>query len=355
MKRKELDAGDKRKAKRRMTVKHLGTKRIETDRLILRRFTVEDAEKMYQNWAGDPEVTKFLTWPTHKDAEVSKAVLTDWVSSYNKEDKYEWCIALKEKDEPIGSIGVVNCNEKVKSMEIGYCIGREYWHQGITSEALVAVMRFLLEEVGADRIEARHDARNPYSGAVMKKCGMRYEGIRIKADWNNSGICDCVLYGYVKGVTEQQPAPGAESPEKPDRLATAEETAVGNTAQSAATEEMADGNAAQSATADQTTADNRTPKNVISDETIEYVGILAKLELSDEEKERAKKDMGEMLDYIDKLNELDTEGVEPMSHVFPVNNVFREDIVTNGDGSEATLANAPEKKDGGFKVPKTIA
>lgn len=88
----------------------------------------------------------------------------------------------------------------------------------------------------------------------------------------------------------------------------------------------------------------RTPKNVISDETIEYVGILAKLELDDEEKERAKKDMGEMLDYIDKLNELDTEGVEPMSHVFPVNNVFREDVVTNGDGSADTLANAPVKK-----------
>ena len=68
-----------------------------------------------------------------------------------------------------------------------------------------------------------------------------------------------------------------------------------------------------------------------------------------------KKDMGEMLDYIDKLNELDTEGVEPMSHVFPVNNVFREDVVTNGDGSADTLANAPVKKDGGFKVPKTIS
>lgn len=94
--------------------------------------------------------------------------------------------------------------------------------------------------------------------------------------------------------------------------------------------------------------------NIISDETIEYVGILAKLELSEEEKEQAKKDMGSMLDYIDKLNELDTAGVEPMSHVFPVNNVFREDEVTNGDDSEATLANAPAKKDGSFKVPKTV-
>ncbi|MDD3251432.1 MAG: Asp-tRNA(Asn)/Glu-tRNA(Gln) amidotransferase subunit GatC [Lachnospiraceae bacterium] len=94
--------------------------------------------------------------------------------------------------------------------------------------------------------------------------------------------------------------------------------------------------------------------NIISDETIEYVGILAKLELSAAEKEEAKKDMGRMLDYIDQLNELDTTGVEPMSHVFPVSNVFREDVVTNGDERDATLANAPEKKDGAFKVPKTV-
>lgn len=94
--------------------------------------------------------------------------------------------------------------------------------------------------------------------------------------------------------------------------------------------------------------------NIISDETIEYVGILAKLALSKEEKEQAKKDMGSMLDYIDKLGELDTEGIEPMSHAFPVKNVFREDIVTNGDMREEILKNAPGEKDGMFVVPRTF-
>ena len=94
--------------------------------------------------------------------------------------------------------------------------------------------------------------------------------------------------------------------------------------------------------------------NKISDETIEYVGILAKLDLSDEEKEAAKKDMGRMLDYSDMLNQLDTEGVEPMSHVFPVHNVFREDVVTNGADRENMLANAPEQRDGAFVVPRTV-
>lgn len=94
--------------------------------------------------------------------------------------------------------------------------------------------------------------------------------------------------------------------------------------------------------------------NVIDDATIEYVGILAKLELSEEEKEAAKKDMGRMLDYIDQLNELDTTGVEPMSHVFSMENVFREDVVTNGDGSEDALKNAPQQKDNMYVVPKTF-
>ena len=94
--------------------------------------------------------------------------------------------------------------------------------------------------------------------------------------------------------------------------------------------------------------------NIITDEIIEYVSILAKLELTDEERRQAAKDMGKMLDYIDKMNELDTSSVEPLSHILPVQNVFREDVVTNGDGSEATLRNAPKEKNTMFMVPKTF-
>jgi aspartyl-tRNA(Asn)/glutamyl-tRNA(Gln) amidotransferase subunit C len=94
--------------------------------------------------------------------------------------------------------------------------------------------------------------------------------------------------------------------------------------------------------------------HLIDDDMIEYVGILAKLELDEKEREEAKKDMGRMLDYIDTLNELDTDEVEPMSHVFPIHNVFRDDVVTNGDDRDNILKNAPEKKDGAFKVPKTV-
>ena len=95
-----------------MTVKDLGTKRLETERLILRRFTLEDAEKMYENWAGDPEVTKFLTWPTHESAEISRQILKEWVAAYDNPEIYQWCIEEKESGEPVGSIAVVSRNEK---------------------------------------------------------------------------------------------------------------------------------------------------------------------------------------------------------------------------------------------------
>ena len=108
-------------------MKDLGTKRLETERLILRRFTLEDAEKMYENWAGDPEVTKFLTWPTHESAEISRQILKEWVAAYDNPEIYQWCIEEKESGEPVGSIAVVSRNEKAQSCEIGYCISRSRW------------------------------------------------------------------------------------------------------------------------------------------------------------------------------------------------------------------------------------
>lgn len=93
---------------------------------------------------------------------------------------------------------------------------------------------------------------------------------------------------------------------------------------------------------------------IIDDETIENVCILAKLSLGEEAKARAKQDMQKMLDYVEKLDELDTDGVEPLSHIFGDENVFRDDVVTNGDNKEAMLANAPKEKEGQYQVPKTI-
>ena len=180
-------------------MKQCGTQRIETDRLVLRRFTPDDAEDMYRNWASDPEVTSYLTWPAHADENVTRSVLADWVRSYGRPDYYQWAITLKENgDHPIGGISAVRVNEAVSSAEIGYCLGRAWWHRGIMSEALKAVMDFFFDQADANRVECRFDPRNPHSGMVMKKCGMRYEGTHRAADRNNQGICDVSWYALLK-------------------------------------------------------------------------------------------------------------------------------------------------------------
>lgn len=179
-------------------MKHTGTKTIDTPRLILRRFTMDDAQPMFDNWASDSEVTKFLTWPPHKDTDVTRAVLSDWIANYDRSDWYQWAIVLKENGtEPIGSISVIRYDDAAEKIHIGYCLGRRWWHRGIMSEALGALIDFLFDEVGAQRIESMHDVNNPNSGGVMKKCGMVYEGTFRRSERNNQGICDVCNYAIL--------------------------------------------------------------------------------------------------------------------------------------------------------------
>lgn len=180
-------------------MKNCGTQRIETDRLILRRYVIEDADAMYKNWASDSEVTKFLTWQPHSSVEVSRGIIENWLKEYSDEKYYQWAIVLKDNgDEPIGDISVGQMNEDISMVHIGYCLGRAWWRRGIMSEALKAVMDFMFDTVEVNRVEARHDPRNPNSGKVMQKCGMKYEGTLRSADRNNQGICDACYYALLR-------------------------------------------------------------------------------------------------------------------------------------------------------------
>ena len=155
---------------------HKGTVTLKTERLTLRKFVDEDVEAAYRNWTSDEAVTKFLRWPAHKDISVTEMVIKDWIKNYENSNYYQWAIVLDEIGEPIGTIGVVEQNDFLNIVHIGYCIGSKWWHQGITSEALTKLIPFLFDEVSANRIEAQHDPNNPHSGNVMKKCGLKYEG-----------------------------------------------------------------------------------------------------------------------------------------------------------------------------------
>ena len=182
---------------------HLGTKKIETTRLILRPFVREDAGAMYRNWASDPEVTKFLSWPTYKTVDTAYEILNIWVPQYRDDTFYQWAIELKEIGEVIGSISVVNFDERVDMAEIGFCIGRSWWGQGIMTEAFQAVIDFLFGEVGVLRIEAGHDPNNPTSGAVQRKCGLKYEGTLRRSIRSNQGITDKTVMAILKEEWEK--------------------------------------------------------------------------------------------------------------------------------------------------------
>ena len=178
---------------------HCGTQKLETDRLILRRYVSEDAPAKYKNWTADPEVTKFLMWKPHPSEEYTQNITDVCVKQYSDDKFYRWAIVFKDNgDEPIGDIAVVRMDEEVSMVHIGYCLGRAWWNKGIMSEALKAVMDFMFDIVGVNRIESRHDPRNPNSGKVMQKCGMKYEGTLRSADWNNQGICDASYYALLK-------------------------------------------------------------------------------------------------------------------------------------------------------------
>ena len=129
-----------------------GTQRIETHRLILRRYRIEDAEDMFNNWASDPEVTKFLTWPAHSSIDVTRRILNTWISYYDDGGFFQWAIELKETGRVIGNIAVVRLEEAIGEAEIGYCMGRAWWGQGIMPEALRAVVDYLFDTAGIDRI-----------------------------------------------------------------------------------------------------------------------------------------------------------------------------------------------------------
>lgn len=180
-------------------MEHKGTVRIETPRLILRQFTMDDTEAVFRNWESDDEVTKFLRWTAADSISETESVLEEWVGNYADQSFYQWAIVPKDLNEPIGTISVVDMDEKTDKVHIGYCIGRKWWRKGYTSEAFSGIIPFFFNEVKVQRIESQHDPDNPNSGKVMRKCGLIYEGTLRKADWSNRGIVDACIYGLLAG------------------------------------------------------------------------------------------------------------------------------------------------------------
>lgn len=181
-----------------LELKHKGTKPLETQRLVLRKFSGSDDHCMFDNWASDPDVSRYMTWPYHASIEQSRDILALWLNEQHSKLWYNWAIVLKESGEPIGSIGIININDRARSGEIGYCIGKRWWHKGIMSEAFRAVRDYMFDEVGLFRLSAKHCVENPNSGKVMLKCGMLHEGSARKDLADGAGnLHDSEVYGML--------------------------------------------------------------------------------------------------------------------------------------------------------------
>ena len=154
-------------------MRKLGTIELETNRLLLRRFVVEDATAMFENWASDTDNLKYVTWDPHPNPQVTRASIERWLLHYQGENTYKWAIC--KKDDPaqvIGDISVVSQDSQKEMCEVGYILGKKFWGQGLMTEALQAVLRFLLLEVGFKEVQAKYVSLNPASGRVMAKAGM---------------------------------------------------------------------------------------------------------------------------------------------------------------------------------------
>lgn len=182
---------------------HTGTKELKTERLILRKFTLNDAEEMYNTWCNDERVTRFLTWQPHINVKSTYSLLKIWVEDYEKSSTYRWLIEYNNK--PIGSIDIVRMSDRDEVAEIGYCVGYEYWNKGFMTEAVNTVIDYMFEYVRVNKICISHAIKNPASGVVAKKCGFTLDGIKRQDFKDNSGeFHDIAIYSILKNEWKEK-------------------------------------------------------------------------------------------------------------------------------------------------------
>lgn len=176
-------------------MKDLGTKTLETDRLILRKFTFSDAEGMFHGWASDEKTTQYLSWSPHRNIEETQDLIVNWIGRYD-DNCYNWVVELKNTHTLIGNISAISVSKRHHNCEIGYCYGSQYWNQGYATEALKAVIHYMLYDCEMHLVEAKHISLNPASGKVMENAGMIKDAVLRDRRYHapTDTYCDLVCY-----------------------------------------------------------------------------------------------------------------------------------------------------------------
>lgn len=156
---------------------------LETERLLLRPMTANDAESVFRNWTSDPDVAKFMRWELHKHVSETREWLTSEEALVESDAVYNWGFVLKETGELIGSGGLVYIEFK-GMFELGYNIMKKYWGRGLTTEAAQRIIDFGKNELKQTKFYCCHAKGNPASGKVMTKVGFRYQKDGAYSSWN---------------------------------------------------------------------------------------------------------------------------------------------------------------------------
>jgi len=147
---------------------------FETTRLVLRRPRMSDADDIFDNYASDPEVTRYLTWPPHTDPSTLTSFLRLLLTRWDSGEEYSWVLTLPSEDRVIGMIG---CRVREHAADIGYVLGRKYWGHGYVTEAAKAIVDWASALESIYRVWAVCDVENKASSRVLEKVGMQREGI----------------------------------------------------------------------------------------------------------------------------------------------------------------------------------
>lgn len=177
---------------------HCGTQQIETERLILRRFNLNDWEDMNQNWISDPKVQHGYGEPTYETEEEIKGLLNEYISKYETNEAYRWAIILKENNECVGQIAYFLVDSKNHFGEIEYCVGRAYQNKGYVTEATKAIIDYGFKKINFNKIQICHRANNYPSAKVIQKIGFHKDGILREYFYIDGEYIDRVFYSILK-------------------------------------------------------------------------------------------------------------------------------------------------------------
>lgn len=165
---------------------NIGPQTIQTKRLLLRKYAVTDAAAVFTNWASDPSVQIPLNEPVYETLESVEKLLREYIDSFETTGKYRWALVSKESGECIGLISYFLVDTNNDFAEIEYGIGKKYWGQGLTTEAVEAVIEFGFEQMKLHKVQITCKEYNKASQRVIEKCGLTYEGT-LRDYFNEAG------------------------------------------------------------------------------------------------------------------------------------------------------------------------